>query len=1408
MADQVSDVSLNQSTAYKGLDLDNKVSQVEDGSITWAMNALVSSFDGNMLGYQNETANEKCFDLPGDYQVIGRHIIPEKGTTVFWLYSETIEDNLVYLLKNSTCQFTKLFSAKLGMNILNPVKKSVHRVTSVGTEVYWVDGNNRPRYVDINNLPYETTGEECSKSESPDIDVNKLNLQPDFTIPNISISGTDNDGQLSAGTYQFGIQYSNSLGDAYTSVYSITNTVQIFDSTVVTEDFNFNVNKSISMNIFDLDTTGIYDYFNLIVIQTVNNITTPYLVGTFPITGSTRQYTYTGANSNSTALNITDVLEKYPVYQSASDITKAQDILVLGSVTNRKRIAYQSIANQIKLKWQTIPLTIGDYKKPEIANKYTGYSRDEVYAFEFVPLLKDGTQADGFHIPSRVATSTDTEVQNVGYDNNYMPQPQPNWKIRNTASVLSSNPLNALSNAHGEFAYYESTDTYPCDEWWGDLQGQPIRHHKFPDNNISPFFNGDTMYVLGLEINPDDVLDAIINSDLTQEQKDEIVGFKIVRADRANNASITGKGIFTNVLKYDRSGRTLFYPNYLFNDVSHIGDNDPYLSDSTDEDEAKVRYTFHSPDTSFYQPYLGTYVKMDGVLTGTSKKHLTSVTNHPAYSLSGKKNKRVNPAMSLNALGTYDTLHPLDTTQNNNQRILDIVQYVVPGIQNVNDTYTLNNWQRESSVYMKLNYKLPFTKEINSAYEDTSKALDFDICSSDDTYVDNTISTYYGALKSNIANQYGQMYSYQTVDTGYFYNFDTGSYNSTDDNIIFGGDTYINMFAYKSKLPFFVDNKVGQADNIDTEYSALSNVGKPKYYLDAQGFDTDTGEYPDVTGALVKDFLCTSSWWNGFQENKPGFILFAYGINYFPVESNINVDLRQAYNGLEGDFFPHVGNDIPDDWLQESNVKIANDNTYYYNKTFSKVNSEFTGTHIPTGYDFDSQGDYYPFRAVFSEAQNNVSNQLTRNNWRIFRPASIYNFPQTYGQLVSLDGIENRQVYARFENATLLYNSLLTMPSSTEQVYLGQSLFSDNTPPINYSGDSESGYCGSQHKMLLKTEYGHISIDSRRGNIFLFTSQGAQDITKGVSQFLTKYLDFSILKSFPDIDIDNNFNGIGLTATYDSFNSRIIITKLDYEAKVSNITYSEGKFYSNSVEVSLDNRTLFNNKSLTISYSFLTNSWISFHSYLPLYYITDNNNFFSGINGSCWKHNSIINKYNNFYGKVNPFIVEYPQRYQMNDELLQSIKDYTIVQQFDEFEEDYVQIDDVYYNKMIIYNKQDNSGVLELEKRPQGRLDLSRKYPIYNSDSKTVTYEKKDNLYKVNTFWSVVRNSRNKIWIESDNLQTYKELNSSNINYSKLSYHKGAIQAKDLKIRLILDNRDDVRLTTNYLLTQTAKSWI
>ena len=184
-----------------------------------------------------------------------------------------------------------------------------------------------------------------------------------------------------------------------------------------------------------------------------------------------------------------------------------------------------------------------------------------------------------------------------------------------------------------------------------------------------------------------------------------------------------------------------------------------------------------------------------------------------------------------------------------------------------------------------------------------------------------------------------------------------------------------------------------------------------------------------------------------------------------------------------------------------------------------------------------------------------------------------------------------------------------------------------SAPPIDFA-ETDLGYVGSQHKFLLKIPEGQVTIDSKRGQVFIISGTSVTDISgfgSGMNRFLTDNLDFEILKYFPDINIDNHFKDFGLHGVYDSKFDRVIITKLDYVPLSSNIKYNKDKkyFFVNEsvgniiVEKVIDvkNNLYFCNRSWTLSYSMNLRKWISFHSYIPNFYIAENNFFYSGING-------------------------------------------------------------------------------------------------------------------------------------------------------------------------------------------------
>ena len=595
-----SNINTKINSASVGLNMDQTLNQIKPGTLTYALNAALENFDASSVNYQNEQGNEFCLQFPSGYSLIGTYFINEKNKHIFFITNPLTGDSEIGYMDNNDCNYQKLVNAKcLNFNIDHPIHKAVHKITNCTTEIYWTDGFNPRRYLDIENIPYllAVNSDLCDPTYTDQLDCNQLKLQPNFNIPSLNVSDITTGGDLTAGTYQFAIQYSDPSGNPYTSYYSVTNPTPIADIALATVNFNYQVGKSIIIDVSNLDVTGQFQYFNLAVIKTVNNISSVELVGTYFIEQSTNRITYTGQIVDSIRLSTNDIFEKFPYYEIADDLTAVQDVLVWKGLTSIDRINYQSIASQISLLWETyrIPST-ENYADELNATNLRGYLRDEVYAFEIVFLLDNGKQTDGFHIPGRVANENDLiPVYKINNDDFIGDGDEaPYWQIYNTASVSgisTSAPIgNATAYQYGEFAYWESVEEYPCnDTVWGELAGQKIRHHKFPDVLISPInetavfsslslatMGNKAVYPIGVKINTNQIISLIQNSNLTQEQKNSIVGYKIVRGDRGTNKSIVGKGILRNVNQYSREDQTFYFPNYPYNDLNE----DPFLNEN------------------------------------------------------------------------------------------------------------------------------------------------------------------------------------------------------------------------------------------------------------------------------------------------------------------------------------------------------------------------------------------------------------------------------------------------------------------------------------------------------------------------------------------------------------------------------------------------------------------------------------------------------------------------------------------------------------------------------------------------------------------------------------------------------------------------------------------------------------
>ena len=131
----------------------------------------------------------------------------------------------------------------------------------------------------------------------------------------------------------------------------------------------------------------------------------------------------------------------------------------------------------------------------------------------------------------------------------------------------------------------------------------------------------------------------------------------------------------------------------------------------------------------------------------------------------------------------------------------------------------------------------------------------------------------------------------------------------------------------------------------------------------------------------------------------------------------------------------------------------------------------------------------------------------------------------------------------------------------------------------------------------------------------------------------------------------------------------------------------------------------------------------------------------------------------------------------------------------------------IYFNKIIAYNNQQNTGTCVVVPKDENNLYTYRQYPIYGTDNVVILVEKVDHFYNLNQFWDKVVDTNLPIWLNTCTPELgRKEINNANMDYGVRSYRKYQLRAKDMKIRKILDNRNDLKFLSRYTITQTQDS--
>lgn len=287
--------------------------------------------------------------------------------------------------------------------------------------------------------------------------------------------------------------------------------------------------------------------------------------------------------------------------------------------------------------------------------------------------------------------------------------------------------------------------------------------------------------------------------------------------------------------------------------------------------------------------------------------------------------------------------------------------------------------------------------------------------------------------------------------------------------------------------------------------------------------------------------------------------------------------------------------------------------------------------------------------------------------------------------------------------------------------------------------------------------------------------------------------------------------------------SKTIIVKLTKAGNRATGPFTVKDNLGNTLDISVSRQSLIDGKSYVVSDSAIAilimsegkcviNDYVEITSEYPDRIAAIRCEIYN--TGSIWRHLTNTLVYNKFYGNIEPYIIEYPFSYQSYDEILQNVKDYTKAYKYlpipDGVYNDNARIetDNQWFNKAVLYNGQQSTGILELVPKPKNNLSQYLSYPIYNVDSKTITYTKSDNFYQYNTFWGLVKDKSIPLFNTTcESLSIDKVVNQLNMDYTKRSFKKEPLRAKDLKVRHILDNSSEAHLVSQFIVAPAQISY-
>lgn len=544
---------------------------------------------------------------------------------------------------------------------------------------------------------------------------------------------------------------------------------------------------------------------------------------------------------------------------------------------------------------------------------------------------------------------------------------------------------------------------------------------------------------------------------------------------------------------------------------------------------------------------------------------------------------------------------------------------------------------------------------------------------------------------------------------------------------------------------------------------------------------------------------------------------------------------------------------------------LAAAEVYALNPDYTRRNQQKVFNHLGLEYDCCSDcAETFPHRWHWSEQA--FQEEIT-DNFRMFLPNNYKDLEAETGKITDIFRMQNNLYIHTEEGLWHCPQTFQERVTSDILSFIGTGEYF-SIPPRKMVDDSNSS-AGNIHKWArTKTKYGVLFPSWKEKKWYVFNGQQLEPISdNGNSNYFKTNMDFIVEKQYYDANrsqypYNNNPSnpiGVGFLSTYDTNKERLIITKKDM--KITNLPTEDYELYTKGSTITIfrtisqkiatraqngwdyfgieDGRMKFKkvtqapitnapvttieyedgetfvpqtlSSGYTMSYSLKRQEWVSWHPYIPSFYMHVQEKFYSWPQDSTnlWRHNR-ANHYQTFYGVRYPFIVEYVDNASaLTTKVWDNLMFQTEAKKFDTVQEEYLDQRDVTFNKALFYNTQQTSGIITLAPKQNEAtnylLQQTNNTPgvaIIDRNERDWTMNSMRDIrvdYSVPMFLKDLPSLQSNYYID-------KIVNPNAINYNKDWTQMESFRDKFLVVRLIFDNFADTRLIFNFSTLQKTES--